>query len=162
MSGFLDELRAEEAEARKRDRKTLFIPGSKFGVRFRPPESREKISPFLAAWRANDLDTATVQQFLIDCHEQVVRRNGSDDGEPVDPDSPLRFDASHPLWEMPESANAHQCVAKLYKLDVHPAAMDGHVQVLVPWLQGLEAEMEMRVREAGKDSAGAESSTPPE
>lgn len=161
MSDFLSELRAEEAAARKRAYKVLFIPGSQFGVRFVPP-SREKLNTFLTAWRANDIDAATEKQFLIDCADQVVRRNGTDDGEPVDADEPLRFDASDPRWGLPDSGNAHQCVAKLYKLDVHPTAASGHMQSLMPWLAGLEDELELRVRETGKDSAADESSAPPE
>jgi hypothetical protein len=162
VSSFLDELRAEEAAARAKATKTLFIPGSAFGVQFRPP-AREKLDAFLAAWRANALDRDDEVQFLIDCADQVVRRNGSDDGAPVDEDEPLRFDGSDPRWGLPEHGTARQAVAKLYKLDVHPLAAAGHVQALVPWLQGLEAELARDVEEAGKDSPAADrSSTRPE
>jgi hypothetical protein len=162
VSSFLDELRQEEQEARAKAQKTLFIPGSSFGVQFRPP-AREKLDAFLAAWRANALDRDDEVQFLIDCADQVVRRNGSDQGEPVDDGEPLRFDGSDPRWGLPEHGTARQAVAKLYKLDVHPLAATGHVQALVPWLQGLEAELARNVEEAGKeDRAAHESSTRPE
>lgn len=160
MSSFLDELRAEEAAARAKSTKTLFIPGSAFGVQFRPPR-REKLDAFLAAWRANAIDRDDELQLIIDCTErgQVVRRNGTDDGEPVDDEQPLRFDGSDPRWGLAENGTARQAVAKLYKLDVYPLAATGHVQALVPWLQGLEAELERNVEEAGKDSPAADSSS---
>jgi hypothetical protein len=162
VSSFLDELRAEEAAARAKSKKTLFIPGSAFGVRFRPP-AREKLDAFLAAWRANALDRDDEVQFLIDCADQVVRRNGSEDGAPIDEDEPLRFDGSDPRWGLAEHGTARQAVAKLYKLDVHPLSATGHVQALVPWLQGLEAELARDIEEAGKaDRAAPESSTRPE
>jgi hypothetical protein len=148
---FLDELRDEAQEARRHAEKVIAVPGSAFAVRFRPP-AREKLDVVLAGVRANALTEDEELQFIIDCHDEVLRRNGGGEAEPVDPGGgPLRFDGSDPRWGLEDHGTARQAVAKLYHLDVHPLAVSGHVELLLPWLQGVEAEIARTVQTAGKD-----------
>lgn len=150
MTSFLDELRDEAEEARRHAEKVIAVPGSAFAVRFRPP-AREKLDVILAGVRANALTEDEEVQFIIDCHDEILRRNGGA-SEPVDPDGgPLRFDGSDPRWDLGDHGTARQAVARLYHLDVHPLAVSGHVELLLPWLQGVEAEIARTVQQAGKD-----------
>jgi hypothetical protein len=81
------------------------------------------------------------------------RRNGSDELEPVDPEGgPLRFDAGDERWGT-DVKTARDCVAKLYNLDTQPLAAAGHADVLVDWLQGLDAAIQTRVE--GEFGGGA-------
>jgi hypothetical protein len=151
VTSFLDELRDEAEEARRHAEKVIAVPGSRFAVRFKPPH-REKLDVILAGVRANALTEDEEVQFIIDCHDEVVRRNGGGDPEPVDPEGgPLRFDGSDPRWGLEDNGTARQAVVKLYQLDVHPLAVSGHVELLLPWLQGVEAEIARTVEQAGKD-----------
>jgi hypothetical protein len=158
MVSFLDELREDAAQARAQAVKTLGIPGTRFGVRFVPPP-RTKLASFMAAYRANAVDSDDEVQFLIDCHQEVVRRHETrppDQWDPVDPDGgPLRFDGSDERWDLGERGTARGCVAALYHLEERPIAASGHVQTLVSWLQGMEAELERMVEDAGKANGAA-------
>lgn len=157
MTSLLDELREEAEQARKRAVKVLAVPGSRFGVRFRPPP-REKLTQFLAAYRANAIEPADELQLIVDCCDEIVRRDDDDidQSQPADPDGgPWRFDASDERWG-DGVHNAHDCVGKLYQLDAQPFAVSGHVETLALWLQGVENEMTRRA-EGLRNGAAASS-----
>jgi hypothetical protein len=64
------------------------------------------------------------------------------------------FDAGDERWGT-DVKTARDCVAKLYNLDTQPLAAAGHADVLVDWLQGLDAAIQTRVE--GESGGGAAS-----
>ena len=148
----LDELREDAEQARRQAEKVLAIPGSRFAVRFTPPR-RDRLDPFLAAYRTGQLTETDEVQFIVDCHDEILRRDGQGGGEPADPDGgPWRFDASDLRWDLGEHGNAHQCVKRLYRHEDQPLVVSNHVEALVLWLGGLDAE---NARRAEGKSNGA-------
>lgn len=140
----LDELREDADQARAQNRKVLAIPGSRFAVRYQPPP-RDKLTAFISAYRANSIDSDDELQFLVDCCDEILRRDGDGGGEPADPDGGAwTFDGSDERWG-DDVNTARECVAKLYRLDQQPLAAANHVEALVVWLAGVEAEAARRV-----------------
>lgn len=161
MTGsFLAELEEIDRHLRKNDRKVLQVPGAggKLGVRFKPPADDSRLTGVVAALKLQGaIDSDTAKQFLVDCCDEIVRKNPkSGEWEPRDPDNgPLRFDAGDERWGLNGKATARDCVAKLYHLDVQPLAHMGHADVLIDWLQGLDGEIEARL--AGESDGGEHS-----
>lgn len=157
-ASFLDELEAITAEVRDTAEKVLPVPfsGGKLGVRFRVPSDPEVITPVIAAYRMHAaLTSEQAKQFLIDCCDEIVKRNGDGEWVPRDPDGgPLRFDAGDERWG-PDVKTARDCVAKLYNLATKPIAHQGHAEILLDWLQGIDAEVAARVE---GESPGGDSS----
>jgi hypothetical protein len=162
---FLEELDLLAEHLHKSDRKVLTIPGSggKLGVRYKAPSDENAVTPVVAALKVQGaIDSETAKQFLVDCCDEIVRRNADGEWESRDPENgPLRFDVGDERWgKLPAKATARHCVAKLYNLDVQPIAHIGHADVLFDWLQGLEGEIAARV-EGESDGGAASSETPP-
>jgi hypothetical protein len=67
---------------------------------------------------------------------------------------PLRFDAGDDRWGK-KVKTARDCVSELYHLKQQPLAHIGHADLLVDWLQGLDAEIAARA--AGESGGGAAS-----
>jgi hypothetical protein len=144
---FLDELQAVREQVLKHSAKEIEVPpAGRHVVRFRPPPDRDKLTPVLADQQA---------QLLVDCCDEILRRNSDGELEPADPEGgPLRFDAGDERWGT-DVKTARDCVAKLYNLDKQPLAAAGHADVLVDWLQGLDAAIQARVE--GESAGGAAS-----
>jgi hypothetical protein len=127
-------------------------------VRYRvtDDELRDKLSDVIAAYRIGSALTGEQEkQLLVDCHEQIMRRpRPGADPEPYEGDGPLRFDGGDERWP-PEITTARAAVARLFKLDQFPLAAAGHVENVVDWLQGLEAEIAARIE--GESGGGATS-----
>lgn len=135
----LDELREDAEQARKTAEKVLAIPGSRFAVRFVPPP-REKLDTFLANYRNGALSENDELQMIVDCHDEILRRDGDGGGAPADPENgPWKFDGSDERWGA-DVDNAHQAVMKLYRHATQPFVVSNHVEALVLWLGGLDAE----------------------
>jgi hypothetical protein len=154
---FLDELQAVREQVLKHSAKEIEVPpAGRHVVRFRPPPDRDKLTPVLAAYRiVGALDADQQAQLLVDCCDEILRRNSDGELEPADPEGgPLRFDAGDERWGT-DVKTARDCVAKLYNLDKQPLAAAGHADVLVDWLQGLDAAIQARVE--GESAGGAAS-----
>jgi hypothetical protein len=152
VSTFLDELRVVSSHIRQHSRRELDVPGSggKIVVRFRPPADRDTLTPAVAAYKDQGaLSSDQERQLLVDCCDEILRRTDTGDLEAFDDEGPLRFDASDDRWG-DDVTTARECVAKLYNLDQQPLAAAGHAEVLIDWLQGIDAEVAARVQEAGK------------
>lgn len=166
MGTFLEELRAVAEHVREHSTKVLDVPGAggRLAVRFRPPPDREALTGLIAAYKMNGaLSSDQERQLIIDCCDEILHRNGTGELSPVEPDGgPLRFDAGDERWG-DDIKTARECVAKLYNLDKQPLAAAGHADVLVDWLQGIDADVAARVQDAarvqepGKDDASAPS-----
>lgn len=162
MPSFLDELKAVRSQVVAQAEKTLEVPGSggRQAVRFRPPtdlDARDRLTGVVAAYRVGGaLSAAQEKQLLVDCCDAVLIRG--DDGELQDPDGGPRlvFDASDERWG-DDVNNAHDCVSKLYNLDVQPLAAAGQADVLIDWLQGLDAEIQARAEGNSASPAAASS-----
>jgi hypothetical protein len=158
MASFLDDLRAIDAKASTLDHRDLEVPrsGGLIVVRYRStPGLRDKLSDVIASYRTGGALTASQeQQLLIDCHEQIMRRpSPGAEAEPYEPE-PLRFDAGDDRWP-PGVQTARDTVARLFKLDQVPLAAAGHVEVIVDWLQGLDADIAARTE--GESGGGVTS-----
>lgn len=157
MTSLLDELRAMDNDLRATATKELDVAGSggRFTVRYRPPEDRDALTPVLAALNAGGaLDAATELQLIVDCCDEILVRGETPDG------GPLRFDAGDERWkDVPPAGKpvktARDCVAKLFRLDLHPLAAARHVGSLVDWLQGVDADIAQRVEGNSVDAAGS-------
>lgn len=148
MSSFLDELRVMDARMRAHATKELHVPGAggRLAVRYRPPSSRDALLPVLAAMHLDGTLTSEQElQFLVDCCDEVLSCDPeTGDTAPFDDDAgPLRFDVSDERWG-PEVKTARDCVRKLFRLDVQPLAASRHVDSLINWLNGLDAEIAAR------------------
>lgn len=158
---FLDELR-EEAKAVEANA-TLVLPvnGSRFLVRFRPPSTAEALIAPIAALRVvGALSPEQVQQLIVDCCDEILRRDEHGALVPVDPEGgPLRFDGGDERWGS-DVKTARDAVAKFYKLDKRPLGATGVADALIDWLQGIHDEAARRVE--GESDGGEDSSeTPP-
>lgn len=154
---FLEELQAVRDQVLAHSVKELDVPpAGRHTIRFRAPADGEKLTPVIAAYRAVGALTRDQEaQLVIDCCDEILRRNGDGELEPADPEGgPLRFDAGDERWGA-DVKTARDCVAKLYNLDVQPLATAGHAEVLVDWLQGLDAVIEAQL--AGESDGGAPS-----
>lgn len=155
-TSFLDELRAVADDVRANAEKTLDVlgAGGKLAVRFKPPEgneARERLGYIVARYRVGgSLSKEQELQLLVDCHDEILHRNGSGQRESYDP--PLRFDAGDERWGG-DCKTARECVEKLYNLDVQPLAISPVADTLVDWLQGIDTEMAARAE--GKSESGA-------
>jgi hypothetical protein len=158
MASLLDDLRALEERLLKVSVKELAIPGSggRIAVRYTMPEDRDKLQPVMRAFGTGEpLSPEEELQLLIDCNAEVRRGDpGTGETEPYDDDGPLHFDASDPRWG-DDVTTARQCVEKLFKLKLQPLAISRHVSSIVPWLQGVDAEILARVE--GNSSASSSS-----
>lgn len=161
MTSFLEELRAAHDRVMSSATKVLPVPERGLppsrwprAVRFRAPSNRDKIAPIIATYREGAApSTEQVLQLIIDCHDEVLRRDANGGWAPADPDGgPLRFDASDERWGLGDSGTARQAVAALYHLDAQPLALDGTVETLVDWLQGMDIEALLRVE--GESAGG--------
>jgi hypothetical protein len=155
---FLDELEGIGAQLRKVAVKDLDVPGSggKLVVRFRPPADEDALTPVVAAYKLQGaLPSDLAKQLLVDCCDEILRRTPKGELEPRDPEGgPLRFDAGDERWGK-DVKSARDCVTKLYHLKQQPLAHIGHADLLVDWLQGLDAEIAARA--AGESGGGAPS-----
>jgi hypothetical protein len=159
MTGsFLDELEQIGAQLRKGAVKELDVPGSagKLVVRFRPPTDEDALTPVVAAYKVQGaLPSDLAKQLIVDCCDEILRRTPAGTLEPRDPaGGPLRFDAGDERWGK-KVKTARDCVAELYHLKQQPLAHIGHADLLVDWLQGLDAEIAARA--AGESGGGAPS-----
>lgn len=158
MSGsFLDELRETRQHVLKHSRKELAIPGTadRIVVRFRPPADEAMLRDIVTAYRTNEpLSVEQVEQLIVDCCDEILRKNPDTGKHEGDPDGPLRFDGGDERWG-DNVSTARDCVHALYNLDITPLAADGHALALIPWLQGLDAEVAARVE--GKSGAPGDS-----
>jgi hypothetical protein len=147
VTSFLDELRGTRATVLANATKTLSVPGSggRLGVRFRPPPDRDDLNDVVSAYKVSGaLSAEQEKQLIIDCCDELLRRSETGEWEPADPGGgPLRFDAGDERWG-PDVSTARECVAKLYNLDAQPLALAGQADVLVDWLQGIDAEVAAR------------------
>lgn len=157
---FMQELDAEREVALAGAEKVVRVGTGKMAVRFKPPSDpdvRDQLTGVVAVYRSGSaLTAAQEKQLIIDCCDEIgLYRNGEvitiEGGE-----GPLRFDASDPRWEG-KCDNAHDCVAKLYNLDVQPLACAGLADALIDWLQGLDSVIRARVE--GKSEAPPASSS---
>jgi hypothetical protein len=156
---FLDDLRATGRHILEHAIKDIDVPGrgGLFVVRYGPPErdgKQDTLAPIIAAYRVNGaLTAAQEQQFIIDCHQEILRRpKPNAAAESYDP--PLRFDGGDDRWG-DDVTTARAAVAKLFALKQQPAAAAGHADALMDWLQGLDSEIASRVEgdsERGPDS----------
>jgi hypothetical protein len=159
MTGsFLDELEQIGAQLRSRAVKELDVPGSagKLVVRFRPPTDEDALTPVVAAYKVQGaLPSDLAKQLIVDCCDEILRRTPAGTLEPRDPaGGPLRFDAGDDRWGK-KVKTARDCVSELYHLKQQPLAHIGHADLLVDWLQGLDAEIAARA--AGESDGGAAS-----
>lgn len=170
MTSFLDELKADHAEALTNSTKVIGVPVSgqppsnwHHGVRFRPPSDPSRLNDVMAAARSLGAPTSEqALQLIVDCCDEVVRNAGNAEKptwESIEGDKPLRFDASDERWG-DDVKNARDCVRKLYKLDVQPAVHFNVADVLIDWLQGIDLQAMARV-EGKSDNGAASSATPP-
>lgn len=160
---FIAELEAERDLVLRSETKEIGVPPSgKFVVRFRVPSDSDKLTAYIAAYRAaGALTPEQQQQLIIDCHDEILRRTPSGELQPVDDNGPLRFDGSDERWGGNEKTTARDCVRKLYNLDKQPLVLAGTTDALMDWLQGVDAAVMARVE--GKSEGGAGSSpTPPD
>jgi hypothetical protein len=158
----LQELEAERDAVRRAEVKDAPVqPRNQIVVRFRPPADPDALTPMLASYRATGvLPLEQQKQLVYLCHEEIGR-GVTDAGDliPFDTAGPLRFDGSDERWG-PDVQSAHDCVAKLYNLDMQPAALAGLCDALIDWLQGVDAAVLARAE--GKSASGDLSSqTPP-
>lgn len=186
MSSLIDDLRAMAQAIEDNESLELNVPGAGglFAVRYRPP-ARDKVDAVLTAvalGRALSADEEV--QLLVDCCDSVVRADpASGETRPYDEGGNLRFDDSDPRWadiaevftlvaaekakpgetprtfKAPESAR--DCVRLLFRLDIQPIAAFGHTQTIVPWLQGMRAEITARVQGNSNAAGDAEGDATP-
>lgn len=164
MTTLLQELRAVREQVLEHAIKDVPVPpDGRFVIRCKPPADRDKFTHVIAVYRQGGaLSAAQEAQVFVDvCDEILLRDPDTGDLERVPGgDGPLRFDAGDERWDG-ECKTARECVAKLFNLDLQPMAAAGIADVLIDWLQGLEAEAAARAE--GKSASGARpSSTPPE
>ncbi len=162
MPSFLEELQQIAENVRQDATKTLPVQGAggKYVVRFRPPPDRDVLTKAVAAYSTvGALSGEDEKQLIVDCCDEILRRNPeTGEAEQVE-GGPLRFDPSDDRWGSGVKT-ARECVAKLYNLDVHPLALTGSVEALIDWLQGIDAEIRARVE--GKSGSGETSSRTPQ
>lgn len=175
MSSLIDDLRAmaQAIHDNSTTELTVLGAGGRLAVRYRPP-AREKLDDVLSAYmfgRAMSADEEV--QLLVDCCDTVLRADpATGETKPYDDQGALRFDDSDPRWaqmaevfseiterKLPAPKSARDCVRLLFRLDAQPMAAAGHAQTLVPWLQGIRAEIAARVE--GKSPADGARETPP-
>lgn len=158
MTSFLDELRADAEITRRAARKTIPVPPRDvILVRFRPPEDRDKLTPYIAKYRlVGALSGDEEKQLIVDCCDEIGRRN-PDTGEfgPWDDQGPLRFDAGDERWG-DDVDSARECVAKLYHLKDQPTVAAAISEMLIDWLTGNDAQALARVeKKFGRPAADA-------
>jgi hypothetical protein len=147
MTSLLDDLAVVRKRLEATSTKTLDVPGTGglITVRYRPPEDgRDKLRDVIAVYRVGGALSADQEaQVIVDCCDEILRRSHPG----ADPQSydggPLRFDGGDERWGK-DVKSARQCVAKLFALDEQPLAAAGHVDTLIDWLQGLDAEIAAR------------------
>jgi hypothetical protein len=125
-------------------------------VRFRPPADEDALTPVVAAYKVAGRAAADLaKQLIVDCCDEILRR------------APRRASSSRAT---PKAAAAlrrrrrpvgqeRQDRARLRRRAVppqqQPLAHIGHADLLVDWLQGLDAEIAARA--AGESGGGAAS-----
>ncbi len=152
---FLEELRAEDEELRRRTKPLLLdVPGrgGKFAIRYRAPEDRDGLAPVLARLAVGGALTGDQElQMIVECCDEVLVR-ATRGGEPEQPDGgPLRFDAGDERWGDTKTARA--CVAWLFKTEQFPLGPARHVGAIIDYLQGVDDEVAVGL-EGKSDAAG--------
>jgi hypothetical protein len=166
MPSFIEEIRSIRQRALDSNTKTLDIPGygGRLAVRY-VPTGRDTLGEVLsAAQRGEALSKDEELQLLVDCCDEIVKREDDPDAEPVaydDTGTPLVFNAGDERWielvgHQPRTARA--CVEALFMLDQQPLAAARHAGSLVDWMNGMEREIAARVE--GKLSNGHGSDEP--
>lgn len=146
----LDDLAAVRRRIEATATQLLDVPGSGglITVRYRPPDDgRDKLGAVIARYRVGGALSADQEaQLLVDCCDEILRRpRPGAEPEPysTNGEGPLRFNAGDERWGKGVKS-ARECVAKLFCLDQQPLAAAGHVDTLIDWLQGLDAEIAAR------------------
>jgi hypothetical protein len=158
MTGsFLDELAAIREQLLKHSAKDLDVPAAAASSSSVPaPEDRDKLTPVVAAYRiAGALTAETAKQLLVDCCDEILRRNPTASSSPRPRGRPLRFDAGDERWGTGRQDRPRLRRQALQPRQQQPLAAAGHADVLVDWLQGLDAEIAARVE--GESAGGAAS-----
>lgn len=163
MTSFIEELEAERQIVLDNSTKEIPVPPTgKRVVRFKVPADTDKLTGYIAAYRAaGALTPEQQQQLVIDCHDEILRRLPNGELAQIDDGQPLRFDGSDERWGGDDKTTARDCVRKLYNLDNQPLVLAGITDALIDWLQGIDAAVMARVE--GKSVGGvAFLETPPE
>jgi hypothetical protein len=166
MASFIEEIRSIRQRALESSSKVLDVPGygGRIAIRY-IPTGRETLGDVLAAsQRGEALSKDDELQLLVDCCDEILKREGDPDDEPVpydDSGTPLAFNAGDERWlELvgTQPRTARECVELLFMLDQQPLATARHAGSLVDWMNGLERELAARVE--GKPSTGPGSAGP--
>lgn len=157
---FLDDLRTVRDQVERNDTITIAVPpANRMAVRFRSPEDRDALTPYVAAYRTGGALTGEQEcQLIIDCCDEILRITPTGNESYADDDhGPLTFNAGDDRWGDGDDApkSARECVRRLYNTDKAPLATSGTADTLMGWLQGLRDEAVEAVE--GK-SGGSETS----